>query len=339
MKRAQFLARRVLLLVPVLFGITLITFILSHVVPADPAASYLPLNAPASEIAAVRRQFGLDQPLPVQYVKYLENLLHLDLGTSIHTGRPVTSDIATYLPATIELSIAALVLATVFGVTLGVISAATKGRWLDSVLRLLTVSSASMPVFFLGLLLLGIFYVHLGWLPGPGQLGAYTQAPTPITGMVVVDAILEANWPAFWDGLFHLVLPAAVLAIYIGAIVMRLTRGTMLEVLSLDYVRTARAKGGGWLRVVVVHALRNALGPTVTILGLAFGNLLSGAVLVENIFSWPGIGTYATTSASGLDIPAIMGVTVVAALVFSLANLVVDVLYGVLDPSVSAGAR
>jgi peptide/nickel transport system permease protein len=339
MKRGRFIVRRLLLLIPVLVGITLITFILSHVVPADPAASYLPLNAPASEVAAVRQEFGLNRPLAVQYVKYLDSLGHLNLGTSIHTGNPVRSDIATYLPATIELSIAALILATVFGVGLGILSAVTRGRFVDSIIRLVTLSSASLPVFFLGLFALAIFYVHLGWLPGPGQLSAYTTAPRPITGMVIVDALLEGNWSAFWDGLAHLVLPASVLAIYIGAIVMRLTRGTMLEVLNLDYVRTARAKGASGFRVVVVHALRNALGPTLTVIGLAFGNLLSGAVLVENIFSWPGIGTYATTSASSLDIPAIMGVTVVAAVVFSVANLIVDLLYGILDPSIAAGGR
>jgi peptide/nickel transport system permease protein len=337
MKHGWFFLRRLLLMIPVLLGITLITFVLSHVVPADPVASYVPLNAPASEVAQAQHDFGLDQPLPAQYVTYLNNLAHLNLGISIHDVQPVVSDIETYLPATIELSGLALLLATVVGMALGVVSAVTRGRYVDNFLRILTLSSASMPVFFLGLLALAIFYVHLGWLPGPGQLSPYTTPPSRITGMTVVDALLEGNWSAFWDGLDHLILPASVLAIYIGAIIMRLTRGTMLEVLSQDYVRTARAKGAGRVRVVIVHALRNALAPTLTVVGLAFGNLLSGAVLVENIFSWPGIGTYATTSAASLDIPAIMGVTVVAALVFSAANLIVDLLYGVLDPSILHG--
>ncbi len=330
----SFVLRRLALMVVVLFGITLITFVISHMVPADPVAAYLGPQAPQSEVQEVRREYGLDKPLPEQYAIYLNDLLHGNMGIAIHDDRPVAEDIATYLPATIELAGAAMIVAIVLGITLGVVAALGRDRLQDHLSRLFALSGVSLPVFFLALLLLGVFYDRLGWMPGPGELSPYTVPPARITGMVAVDALIEGNWGAFADAIHHLILPAFVLGLYTTAIIMRMTRSSMLDVLRQDYIRTARAKGASRMRVVVRHGLRNAMIPTVTVIGLAFGGLLSGSVLTETIFSWPGIGRYATDSVVTLDIPAIMGVTIVAAVVYSIANLIVDILYGVLDPRI-----
>ena len=324
-----------MLMVLVLFGITLITFVISHIVPADPVAAYVGPQAPESEVTKIRREIGLDKPLPEQYLIYAGGLLHGNLGMSIQDNRPVATDIATYSPATLELSIAAMVIAVALGVPLGVIAAVRRDRLIDHLTRALALTGVSLPVFFLALLLLAVFYVKLGLLPGPGELGPYTQAPPRVTGMTVVDALIAGDLPAFQDALGHLVLPAFVLGFATAGIILRMTRSSMVEALHRDFVRTARAKGVSRFRVVAVHALRNAMIPTVTVIGLAFGSLLSGAVLTETIFSWPGLGRYATQSVVTLDIPAIMGVTMVAAVAYSIVNLVVDIAYAVLDPRIT----
>jgi len=331
----QFVARRLMLMLLVLFGITLITFVVSHVVPADPVAAYVGSQAPQGVVEKVRHEYGLDQPLPEQYLVYLGGLLRGDLGTSIHDDRPVATDIATYFPATFELAMAAMVIAIVLGLPIGVIVATRKDKLVDHMARALSLTGVSLPVFFLALLLLAVFYVKLGVLPGPGELSPYTQPPPRVTGMMLVDTLLAGDLPAFQDAFSHLVLPAFVLGFATTGIIVRMTRSSMIEALRQDFVRTARAKGVGRYRVVVVHALRNAMIPTVTVIGLAFGSLLSGAVLTETIFSWPGLGRYATESVVTLDIPAIMGVTIVAAFTYSVVNLVVDVAYALLDPRIT----
>jgi len=334
MNLSQYLARRAGLTVFVIFGVTLITFFITHVVPADPVVAYLGDHAPPDLVEKVRHQIGLDRPLPVQYVIYLKDLLHGNLGVSIMDNRPVNQDLAQYLPATIELSTAAMLVAILIGIPTGVVSALYKDRWPDQVARVFALGGTSLPVFYVALLLLGVFYFRLGVLPGPGQLSIFTQAPPHITGMVAVDALLSGNWPALRDALRHLVLPAFVLGYYSAGLITRMTRGSMLEVLRQDYVRTARAKGVREGRVVWRHALRNALLPTVTVVGLTYGGLLSGAVLTETIFAWPGIGRYATNSVINVDVPAVLGVTLVIAIIYSIANLIVDVLYAYLDPQI-----
>ncbi len=334
MSLLRFLARRAGLTIFAIFGVTLITFVLTHVVPADPVVAYLGEHAPPELVEKVRHQIGLDRPLPVQYGIYIEGLLHGDLGISILDNRPVSVDLGQYLPGTVELASSALLVAILIGVPTGIISALYRDAWPDQVARVFALGGTSLPVFYVGLLLLGVFYSWLGLLPGPGQLSIYTTPPPHLTGLVAVDALLSGNWDALGDALRHLVLPAFVLGYFTTGLIMRMTRSSLLEVLRQDYVRTARAKGMTERRVVLRHALRNALLPTVTVVGLTFGDLLSGAVLTETIFSWPGIGRYATTSVTNVDIPAVLGVTLVAAVIFSLFNLVVDVVYAYLDPQI-----
>ena len=334
MSLLTYLARRAGLTVFVLFGVSIITFVITHIVPADPVAAYLGEHAPPALVEKVRHEIGLDRPLPVQYVIYITGLLHGNLGVSIMDTRPVDQDLAQYLPATVELTAAAMLVALLVGVPAGIISALYKDGWPDQVTRVLALGGVSLPIFYTALLLLGLLYSRLGILPGPGQLGIYTQPPPHITGMVAVDALVSGNWAALGDALRHLVLPALVLGYYSSGIITRITRGSLLEVLRQDYVRTARAKGIPESGVVLRHALRNALLPTVTVIGLTFGSLLQGAVLTETIFSWPGIGRYATNSVTSVDVPAVLGVTLVAAVIYSAVNLFVDVLYAYLDPQI-----
>jgi len=334
MSLLRYLARRAGLTVFVIFGVTLITFVLTHVVPADPVVAYLGDHAPPDLVIKVRHQLGLDRPLPEQYVIYLGGLLQGNLGVSILDTRSVSADLAQYLPATVELASCAMLVAILTGVPAGIISAVYKDAWPDQITRVVALGGTSLPVFYVGLLLLGLFYSRLGILPGPGQLSIFTPPPPHLTGMVAVDALLSGQWAALADALRHLVLPAFVLGYFTTGLIMRMTRSSLLEVLRQDYVRTARAKGITEPRVVLRHALRNALLPTVTVVGLTFGDLLSGAVLTETIFSWPGIGRYATVSVTNVDVPAVLGVTLVAAVIFSLFNLGVDVVYAYLDPQI-----
>jgi peptide/nickel transport system permease protein len=334
MSLLRYLARRAGLTVFVIFGVTLITFALTHVVPADPVVAYLGDHAPEDLVERVRHQIGLDRPLPVQYVIYLQGIVQGNLGISIMDNRPVSRDLAQYFPATAELATFAMLVALLIGIPTGIIAALCKDAWPDQIARVFALGGTSLPVFYVALLLLGLFYSRLGFLPGPGQLSIYTTPPPHLTGLVVLDALLAGDWVALGDALRHLVLPAFVLGYATTGLIMRMMRSSLLEVMRQDYVRTARAKGMRERRVVMRHALRNALLPTVTVLGLTFGNLLSGAVLTETIFSWPGIGRYATNSVTNVDIPAVLGVTLLAAVTFSVFNLVVDVVYAYLDPQI-----
>ncbi len=321
-------------MVPLAIGMTLIAFVVSHSVPADPVAAHLGQRAMEDKtiVAAFRQQWGLDKPLPEQYLTYLGNLARGDMGASIRTHMPVAEDLGRYLPASAELAIVATLVGVFLGVPFGVLSAVRRNQWVDHVLRGVSLLGVSSPVFWLGLIALYVLYFRLGWLPGPGRLDVGMPEPTRLTGMYTVDSLLTGNWAALGSSLRHIVLPGLVLAsVYLG-LVTRMTRSSMLEVLSADYVRTARGKGLRERTVIGRHALGNALIPTITVLGLAFGDILAGTVLTETIFSWPGIGRYAYQSAVTLDFPAIMGVSLLIAGVFITVNLATDIAYLLLDP-------
>lgn len=339
MNLARYVARRVLLLPAMLVGITLLTFVISHAVPADPVAVNLGEQAAANPevVAAFRHQWGLDRPLPVQYVIYLRNLLRGDMGMSISTHQAVLTDLGQDLPATVELAFAAMLISLAVGIPLGILAGVRRDTPIDQISRGGSLIGVSMPVFWLGLVALLVFYAWLGWAPSAGQLNPRLSRPPVVTGFVVVDAFLAGEPEVGADALAHLVLPALVLSAYSIGVITRMMRGSMLDVLGEDYVRTARAKGLPGLRVTLRHAARNALLPVITIIGLSFGGLLSGAVITETVFAWPGLGSYAFRSATSLDFPAIMGVGIVVASVYVFANLLVDVAYAVADPRIRMG--
>jgi peptide/nickel transport system permease protein len=330
----RLIAQRLLMMLPLMIGMTLISFVVSHALPADPVGANLgqrSMEDPAI-VAAFRAQWGLDQPVPQQYLTYVRNLLQGNLGTSIRTHMQVADDLGRYLPASAELAVSATLVGTLLGIPFGVVSAVRRNQWVDHLVRGVSLLGVSSPVFWLGLVALYIFYFRLGWLPGPGRLDVGMSEPVHLTGMYTLDSLLTRNWAALGSSLRHLLLPGLVLAsVYVG-LVTRMTRSSMLEVLSADYVRTARGKGLRPRSVIYRHALGNALIPTITVLGLAFGDILAGTVLTETIFSWPGVGRYAFQSAVTLDFPAIMGVSLVIAGVFISVNLATDVAYVLLDP-------
>jgi peptide/nickel transport system permease protein len=317
-------------------GITLIAFCLTQLVPGDPAAANLGQRAiedPAA-VAAFRHHYGLDKPLPEQYGTYLWRVLHGDLGESQQSHASVTHDLGQFIPATAELAILSIVIAVIVGVSLGVVAAVRRNKLTDHVLRVVSLGGVSMPTFWIALVSLYIFFFRLNWLPGTGRLDPVVSEPPKHTGFFTIDALVAGQWGTAWNAFLHLVLPALVLAAYNIGLLTRYTRSAVLEVISNDYVRSARAKGLPERTVIVRHVLRAALPSVVTVIGLAFANVMTGAVLVENIFSWPGIGQYAYRSATTLDLPAIMGVSLFVAVVYIVVNFAVDVLYGVIDPRI-----
>jgi peptide/nickel transport system permease protein len=332
----RYVVRRLALSAPTLLGITLITFLISHALPADLVLANLGDHAAQDPqlVAAFRQRWGLDRPAPVQYLVYLEHLLRGDLGTSIASEQPVRTDLALSLPATVELASAGMLAAIVIGGLLGVLAAVRSDTPVDLAVRSITATGVAMPTFWFAILLLFVFYFVLGWAPGPGQLDAGVMPGPPITGMYVVDSLLEGNWPVFRNALAHLVLPAVVLGTVGVGFIARITRATVLDVLRHDYVRTARAKGLAQGRVIWRHAVRNALIPIITVIGVLYAQLMSGTVLTESIFSWPGLGRYAFSAAGNLDFPAIMGVALVIGVFYVALNLVVDVLYAYVNPRI-----
>lgn len=330
----RFILRRLFLLVPLLIGVTLFAFIISQTVPSDPVNAALGQNAVSDEelVAAFRAKWGLDKPPHIQYLTYIRNLLRGDMGLSISTHRPVTDDLRRFLPATIELATTSIIIAVVVGVPFGIISAIKRNTWLDQISRVLSLIGVSAPVFWLALLGLFVFYSRLRWLPGPGRLDIGVESPLRVTGLFTVDALLMGDFNLFANALSHLVLPSLVLAGFSMGLITRMTRSAMLDAVGQDYVRTARSKGLPEAGITLRHTLPNALIPTVTVLGLSYGNLLTGAVLTETIFAWPGIGQYAFQASVSLDFPAIMGVSMLIAFVFIFVNLVVDIIYVFLDP-------
>ncbi|TPM40520.1 ABC transporter permease [Mesorhizobium sp. B2-3-4] len=326
--------RRLVLLVFVVAGVAIVTFTISHLIPGDPAQMIAGDKASAETLAHVRQELGLDKPVTQQFVIYVKQLLSGDLGNSLRTRRPVATDIALFLPATLELGITALLMAILIGVPLGALSAIYKDGPVDQAARVVSVAGISMPVFWFGLALIIVFYVKIPILPGSARLDLGITAPPRMTGFFLIDSLVAGDLAAFRSTLYHLVLPAFVLAFANLGIITRQIRASMLDVLQEDYVRTARANGLSRSTIILRHALPNALIPSVTLLGLAFGDLLYGAVLTETIFAWPGMGSYVVSSIQTLDFPAIMGFTVVASLGYVLINLAVDLTYMVLDPQI-----
>jgi len=332
---ARYIARRLLNLIPVLLGITLLVFVFLHLIPGDPAVVMAGERATPDQVAALREQLGLNKPLPLQYLVFLGNLLRFNFGTSIITGVPIAEEIRIRWPATFELSVAAMLVAVILGIPAGVLAAVRKNSAVDNLTMSGSLLGVSLPVYWLGLLLVYLFAVNLHWLPPSGRLSIDAGFNfKSITGFYVLDALLQGNLRVLKDVLAHLVLPALTLGTIPLAILARITRSAMLEVLSQDYIRTARAKGLLERWVIFKHALKNALLPVVTIIGLQFGTLLGGAILTETIFSWPGIGSWIYEGILSRDYPVVQGGVVFVAIAFVLINLLVDLSYAFLDPRI-----
>jgi peptide/nickel transport system permease protein len=329
----RFVVRRLLLLVPVLAGLLVLLFLWLRALPGDPARSLLGQRATPASIAAVNRQYGFDQPLPVQFVRYVGQLARGDLGSSTATGEPVLGSFLQRFPATIELGVAALLFAVVLGIPLGYAAARRAGGLLDTVMVGGSLLGVTVPVFFLAYLLKLLFAEQLGWLPTEGRQDVRIDA-THVTGFYVLDGLLTREWDASWDAIVHLVLPGIALGTIPLAIIVRITRASVLEVLGEDYVRTARAKGLARAVISRRHVLRNALLPVVTTIGLQTGLLFSGAVLTESVFAFNGIGSYLFQAISQLDYAVLQGFILFIALLYALINLAVDVAYGLIDPRV-----
>jgi peptide/nickel transport system permease protein len=332
----RFLLRRLAALVVLAIGITFVVFLLTQLVPGNAAVTNLGEQAagdPAA-VAAFNRHYGLDKPLPARYGLYVWHLAQGDLGQSALTHEAVRHDLATFIPATAELALLSILIASVFGVGFGVIAAMRRNRLTDHLLRVVSLGGISMPTFWIALVAVYLFFYRLGWFPGGGRLEPGTTAPPHVTGLYTIDALLAGQWSLVVEALHHLVLPALVLAAFNVSLLTRYTRSAVLEVVGNDYVRAGRAKGLPERIVVTRYILRAALPSVITVLGLVFANVLTGAVLVENIFAWPGIGQYAYQAAVNLDVPAIAGVSLFVAVVYISVNFVVDVLYGVIDPRI-----
>ncbi|NNF98526.1 MAG: ABC transporter permease [Desulfobacteraceae bacterium] len=331
-----YIARRLIFLVFILLGVSLMVFVISHLVPGDPVLSLLSarnLNNPEI-IQAYRAKWGLDKPLHEQYLLYMENLVHGDMGRSIRTNRPVLDDLLEFFPATIELALLSIFIAVSAGLLFGIISAIKRNSATDQLLRSISVLGVSTPSFWAALVFLYVFYYQLGWAEGPGRLSTFIDPPLAVTRLFVVDALLMGRWDIARNAMGHLILPAVILGAFTMGLITRTTRSSLLEVMSRAYVQTARAKGLSEKLVILRHALGNALIPVITVIGLGFGNLLGGTVLVETIFAWPGIGSYAYNSATSLDFPAIIGVSLLIAFNYVCINLFIDILYGFIDPRV-----
>ena len=329
----RYIVQRTLTVVPVLLGVSILVFSFIHLIPGDPAVTMLGERATPEKVAEVRQQLGLDRPLHEQYLIYLGRVLRGDLGVSIVRGDPVLSDLLRRFPATVELSVAAIALALALGIPIGIVSAVRRNSVLDSLSRVGALTGVSMPIFWLGLMLAWLFGVWLRWLPTGFRLEPGTPFE-PWTNFVLLDALLQRNTTVFLDALRHLVLPALALATIPLAVIARMTRASLLEVLSREYIRTAEAKGLSLVTVILRHALRNALLPVLTVVGLQVGHLLAGAILTETIFSWPGIGLWVYESIESRDYAIVQGASLFIAAIFVLVNLVTDLLYAAVDPRI-----
>jgi peptide/nickel transport system permease protein len=318
-----------------LFGLAIVTFFIGRVVPIDPVLAIVGDRAPADVVERARLDLGLDQPLYVQFWRYLGQIFSGDLGRSVMTSNPVTQDIARFFPATFELATVAIIIAVAIGVPLGVWAATRQGKFVDQAVRLFCLAGHSLPVFVLGLVSLLLFYAKLGWVPGPGRQSIFFEGMVEErTGILTVDSLLAGDWAAFNDALYHLIQPAGVLAFFSLAYIARMTRAFMLAELRSEYVTTARAKGLSSGRIVWRHAFGNIMVPLVTVLAMTYAGLLEGAVLTETIFSWPGLGQYLTVSLLNADMNAVLGATLVVGLIYVMLNLLADLLYRLLDPRV-----
>jgi peptide/nickel transport system permease protein len=332
----RFVARRLAALVFLAIGITAVVFVLTQLVPSNAVATNLGEQAAAdpAAVAAFKHHYGLDKPLPVHYLIYLGHLVHGDLGESSLTHDSVRHDLAQFIPATGELALYSVLFAAIVGIAFGVFAALRRNRPTDHALRVTSLAGISMPTFWIALVALYVGFYRLGWFPGAERLDPGVAPPPHVTGLFTIDALLDGDFSLFVQALHHLVLPALVLAAFNVSLLTRFTRSAVLEVIGNDYVRAARAKGLPERLVVLRYVLRAALPAVITVLGLVFANVLTGAVLVEKIFSWPGVGQYAYQAAVNLDVQAIAGVSIFVAIVYVTVNFVVDVLYGVIDPRI-----
>jgi peptide/nickel transport system permease protein len=334
MRLLSYVLKRFFYIIPVLIGVTLLVFIISHAIPGDPARMMAGQKASREAVENIRRSLGLDRPLPEQYARYLVGLLKGDLGKSIRNQRPVLEDLRDFFPATLELTIMSMIFCIGVGLPLGILSAIRRNHPIDHTARVFSVIGVSMPVFWLGLMLLLLFYRNLGWLPGSGRLDVGINPPAHVTGMYLIDTLVEGGGLKFANVFSHIILPAFCLSYVYLAIITRIVRSSMISAMGQEFITTARANGISEIIVILKHGLKNALIPTVTITGLSIGELLGGAILTETIFDWPGMGKYVVDSVNFLDFPAIMGFTLVVSLIYVLVNLLVDVLYAFLDPQI-----
>lgn len=329
----RYLLRRLALTVPILFGVSLLVFFMLHSAGGDPAQLVLGSRADPASLAALRHEMGLDQPLPVQYGRFLAGALRGDLGRSYRSNTPVVEEIAARFPATVELAVAAMAIAVVAGIVFGALAAIRRHSALDYLSTTIVLCGVSIPTFWLGIILIIVFGLWLRWLPISGRVNPRLGAD-PSTPFLTLSALLQGNWAIAKDAIFHLILPAMTLAAWPAAIVARMTRASLIESLSQDYVRTARGKGLQERSIVAVHAARNAVLPVLTVVGLEFGTLLGGAVVTETVFAWPGLGQLTVNAIGARDYQLVQGVVLLLAAVFVLLNLLVDVLYAVLDPRI-----
>lgn len=328
--------KRLLGALPNLAGVVVITFLLTRALPGDPAAFFAGGAATPEAIEQVRVQLGLDKPLPEQFFRYIADLARGELGTSLTTGQPVLQELLTRLPASIEMVLLALALACAVALPLGVLAATRPGSWIDQLCRLVTTAGVSLPTFFTGLVLAYVFYFLLGWAPSPlGRLDPMWSPPPTVTGLYLVDAALAGDAALWWACFKQLILPTLTMAIFVLAPIARMTRASMLAVLGSDFVRTARASGLAPRTVLVTYALRNALLPVVTTLGMVFGFMLGSSVVIEKVFGWPGVGSYAIDALTASDYAPIQGFVLAMGVLFVLLNLAIDLLYTLIDPRVT----
>jgi peptide/nickel transport system permease protein len=331
----KMLFKRMLLIIPNLIGVVIVTFLLTRALPGDPAAYFAGPAADKQAIEQVRASLGLDKPLVVQFGRYVTDLFRGDLGNSLSTGQPVITEIRNRLPASAELTLFGLILSMAIAIPLGILAAVKQGSWIDHTCRIVATAGVSLPVFFTGLLLVYFFYFKLGWSPAPlGRLDAFATAPPKITGFFLLDSLVTGQWETFRATLSQLLLPGFTLCIFSLAPIARMTRASMLAVLASEFVRTARASGLDDRTVIITYAFRNAMLPVITTLGMVFSFLLGANVLVEKVFAWPGIGSYAVEALITSDFAPVQGFVLTMAVLYVVLNLIIDILYGVIDPRV-----
>jgi peptide/nickel transport system permease protein len=329
------ISKRMMLVIPNLIGVVIITFLLTRALPGDPAAYFAGPAADKQAVEQIRVKLGLDKPLIVQFGRYVADLGHLNLGTSLTTGQPVLTELKNRLPASAELTLFGLILSMAIAVPLGILAAVKQGSWVDHTCRVVATAGVSLPVFFTGLLLVYVFYFLLGWSPAPlGRLDVFFSPPPQVTGFYLIDSLLNRDLATFRAALSQLLLPGLTLCVFSLAPIARMTRASMLAVLASDFVRTARASGLDSRTVILTYAFRNAMLPVVTTLGMVFSFLLGANVLVEKVFAWPGIGSYAVEALISSDFAPVQGFVLTMAILFVVLNLIIDVLYGVIDPRV-----
>ena len=331
--------KRMMMAVPSLIGVVIVTFLLTRALPGDPAAYFAGPAATTEAIQQIRVKLGLDKPLYIQFVRYVEDLAHGDLGNSLTTGQPVGQEIKTRLPASAELTLLGLIVSVLIAVPLGILAATRPNSLIDHSCRVIATAGVSLPVFFTGLILIYVFYYHLGWAPPPlGRLDIFFSPPPQVTGFYLIDSLIAGDGEVFVAALKQLILPALTLAIFSLAPIARMTRASMLAVLSSDFVRTARASGLAPFTVVITYAFRNAMLPVITTLGMVFSFLLGANVLVEKVFAWPGIGSFAVEALIASDFAPLQGFVLTMAVMYVALNLLIDILYGVIDPRMRVDA-